>query len=149
MPLSDATRQLRRIPRLWRSGSELARLKSFSNVKRRKNCMYTIILKACLPLLFGFCFRLELKKAANQKGLFNSLVADAGRTQIASGSRTVLGIGPGITFIKNTRHSLSNSSISRSSKSDRRSNRSFEVVLNKFNQNKKRLLNRQETVFNY
>jgi hypothetical protein len=39
--------------------------------------------------------RLELKKAATQKGLINSIVCDAGRTQIASGSRTVLGVGPG------------------------------------------------------
>jgi len=36
-----------------------------------------------------------LKKAATAKGLVSNLVQDAGRTQIAAGSRTVLGIGPG------------------------------------------------------
>jgi peptidyl-tRNA hydrolase len=39
--------------------------------------------------------RLDLKKAATLKGLINSIISDAGRTQIAAGSRTVLGIGPG------------------------------------------------------
>jgi PTH2 family peptidyl-tRNA hydrolase len=38
---------------------------------------------------------LDLKKVATQRGLVNSIIADAGRTQIAAGSRTVLGIGPG------------------------------------------------------
>ncbi|RZF45928.1 hypothetical protein LSTR_LSTR008305 [Laodelphax striatellus] len=36
----------------------------------------------------------RLKVAANQLSLTNYVVADAGRTQIASGSLTVLGVGP-------------------------------------------------------
>ena len=46
-------------------------------------------------LLRLFYFRIELKKKAAEKGLINSIVRDAGRTQIAAGSRTVLGVGPG------------------------------------------------------
>jgi PTH2 family peptidyl-tRNA hydrolase len=38
---------------------------------------------------------LELATKARSQGLITSLVCDAGRTQIAPGSRTVLGIGPG------------------------------------------------------
>lgn len=38
---------------------------------------------------------IELKKLAVQKGLICNIVSDAGRTQIAAGSRTVLGVGPG------------------------------------------------------
>lgn len=34
-------------------------------------------------------------KAAQKKGLVCCLISDAGRTQIAPGSITVLGIGPG------------------------------------------------------
>lgn len=37
----------------------------------------------------------ELAKAARAHGLGVSLIQDAGRTQIARGSTTVLGIGPG------------------------------------------------------
>ena len=36
----------------------------------------------------------SLQKAAKMKNLMTYLVHDAGRTQIASGSRTVLAIGP-------------------------------------------------------
>lgn len=43
--------------------------------------------------------RIALKKAATEKGLINNMVQDAGRTQIAAGSRTVLGIGPGKNLI--------------------------------------------------
>jgi len=38
---------------------------------------------------------LELATMAHNLGLITSLVCDAGRTQIARGSKTVLGIGPG------------------------------------------------------
>jgi PTH2 family peptidyl-tRNA hydrolase len=40
-------------------------------------------------------FRLELQSAALKRGLCAKSIQDAGRTQIAAGSRTVLGIGPG------------------------------------------------------
>lgn len=40
--------------------------------------------------------RLALKKRASEKGIINSVIHDAGRTQIAAGSMTVLGVGPGI-----------------------------------------------------
>lgn len=43
-------------------------------------------------------FRLELAQSAKKSGLNVSLVCDAGRTQIPSGSRTVLGVGPGEMF---------------------------------------------------
>ncbi|XP_013772453.1 peptidyl-tRNA hydrolase 2, mitochondrial-like isoform X2 [Limulus polyphemus] len=38
---------------------------------------------------------MELAHHARKVGLLTSIVCDAGRTQIAAGSRTVLGIGPG------------------------------------------------------
>ncbi|GFT89463.1 peptidyl-tRNA hydrolase 2, mitochondrial [Nephila pilipes] len=38
---------------------------------------------------------MDLTTKARQAGLIVSLVCDAGRTQIPSGSRTVLGVGPG------------------------------------------------------
>lgn len=38
---------------------------------------------------------LQLATCARANGLMTSIVCDAGRTQIASGSKTVLGIGPG------------------------------------------------------
>jgi peptidyl-tRNA hydrolase, PTH2 family len=47
-----------------------------------------------------FELRILLQKAAEKKGLINYMIRDAGRTQIAAGSRTVLGVGPGI-FILN------------------------------------------------
>ncbi|XP_023233039.1 peptidyl-tRNA hydrolase 2, mitochondrial-like [Centruroides sculpturatus] len=37
----------------------------------------------------------ELAAKARSEGLLTSLVCDAGRTQIAAGSKTVLGVGPG------------------------------------------------------
>ena len=43
-------------------------------------------------------FRLELRNLAREMGLTASLVRDAGRTQIAAGSITVLGVGPGISL---------------------------------------------------
>jgi PTH2 family peptidyl-tRNA hydrolase len=39
---------------------------------------------------------LELGHKARAKGLITSLVCDAGHTQVAPGSKTVLGIGPGL-----------------------------------------------------
>lgn len=39
--------------------------------------------------------RLKLEKEAKKIGLVTSVIQDAGRTQIAAGSRTVLAIGPG------------------------------------------------------
>ena len=41
------------------------------------------------------CFRLQLAREARSLGLNASLVKDAGRTQIAPGSVTVLSVGPG------------------------------------------------------
>ena len=38
---------------------------------------------------------LALADAARAEGLLVSLIQDAGRTQVAPGSRTVLGVGPG------------------------------------------------------
>lgn len=38
---------------------------------------------------------LDLASLAREVGLTVSLIQDAGRTQIAPGSRTVLGVGPG------------------------------------------------------
>ncbi|KAG5456400.1 MAG: peptidyl-tRNA hydrolase [Olpidium bornovanus] len=38
---------------------------------------------------------LELQACAESLGLVTKVVQDAGRTQVAAGSRTVLGIGPG------------------------------------------------------
>lgn len=38
---------------------------------------------------------LELSALAREVGLTVSIIQDAGRTQIAAGSRTVVGIGPG------------------------------------------------------
>ncbi len=37
---------------------------------------------------------IEIKAKASERGLVTYLVCDAGRTQIAAGSRTVLAIGP-------------------------------------------------------
>lgn len=42
--------------------------------------------------------RLDIEKQAKEAGLVTYLVLDAGKTQIASGSMTVLGIGPGMYF---------------------------------------------------
>ena len=39
---------------------------------------------------------LSLASLSRQKGFVTSIIRDAGRTQIAAGSRTVLGIGPGV-----------------------------------------------------
>lgn len=38
---------------------------------------------------------LALRSRARELGVTAEVIADAGRTQIASGSRTVLGVGPG------------------------------------------------------
>lgn len=38
---------------------------------------------------------IRIQKNADSEGLVTCLIRDAGRTQIASGSRTVLGVGPG------------------------------------------------------
>ena len=42
-----------------------------------------------------FNFRRQLAHKAREYGLETCLISDAGRTQIAPGSRTVLGLGPG------------------------------------------------------
>ena len=39
--------------------------------------------------------RVDLTRKARSLGLETCLITDAGRTQIAPGSRTVLGVGPG------------------------------------------------------
>lgn len=38
---------------------------------------------------------LAIAAASREKGLVTSIIRDAGRTQIAPGSKTVLGVGPG------------------------------------------------------
>jgi len=45
--------------------------------------------------LLRMCCRLQLASHASSLGLVVSLVRDAGRTQIAAGSKTVIGVGPG------------------------------------------------------
>ncbi len=40
-------------------------------------------------------FRLSLEKKAKELGVNSYVVVDAGRTQIKSGSKTVLALGPG------------------------------------------------------
>jgi PTH2 family peptidyl-tRNA hydrolase len=42
---------------------------------------------------------IELEKKATELGLTTCLIVDAGRTQIAPNTRTVLGIGPGNSLI--------------------------------------------------
>ncbi|KAL0407748.1 UNVERIFIED_CONTAM: hypothetical protein Sradi_1709200 [Sesamum radiatum] len=44
--------------------------------------------------------RNKLKDAAESIGLPTFTVADAGRTQVSAGSKTVLAIGPGVFFIQ-------------------------------------------------
>lgn len=56
-------------------------------------------------------FRIALQTHAASLGLDARIIQDAGRTQIPSGSRTVLGIGPGKIIIKNT-YNIQNSSFS-------------------------------------
>ena len=43
------------------------------------------------------CYSLQLASHASSLGLVVSLVRDAGRTQIVAGSKTVIGIGPGLS----------------------------------------------------
>ena len=40
-------------------------------------------------------FREKLEEVAESSDLINALIHDAGHTQVAAGSATVLGIGPG------------------------------------------------------
>ena len=47
----------------------------------------------CTPFLLK---RLELQANARKHGLVACSIQDAGRTQIAAGSRTVLAVGPGL-----------------------------------------------------
>ena len=53
-----------------------------------------IVLKSDKP---GESNLLKIQEQANQLGLTTILVQDAGRTQVAAGTSTVLGIGPGPT----------------------------------------------------
>ena len=41
------------------------------------------------------CLRVDLTRKGRSLGLETCLIRDAGRTQIAPGSKTVLGVGPG------------------------------------------------------
>lgn len=45
-------------------------------------------------------YRLSLEKRAIESGLCARIIQDAGHTQVAPGSATVLGIGPGNNSIK-------------------------------------------------
>ena len=61
-------------------------------------CKY--LLRCVSPADYYVCVthsgcRLQLAAEARRMGLTVSLIRDAGRTQIAPGSKTVLGIGPG------------------------------------------------------
>jgi peptidyl-tRNA hydrolase len=50
-------------------------------------------------------FRDEIEAKAQQAGIVTYLVLDAGRTQVASGSKTVLAVGPG-TQHKRSEHQI-------------------------------------------
>ena len=50
---------------------------------------------AILILLEQLFYREELARKARELGLEASIIKDSGRTQIAPGSKTVLGVGPG------------------------------------------------------
>ena len=54
----------------------------------------SFVLKFVLIHVFK-CSRLKIAREARSLGLNASLVKDAGRTQIAPGSITVVGVGPG------------------------------------------------------
>ena len=56
-------------------------------------------------ILRFFTFRLALAQHARALSLAVSVVQDAGRTQIAPGSKTVVGIGPGKTHLLDSRTS--------------------------------------------
>ena len=45
-----------------------------------------------------FAHRVQLREKAISAGLASCVIADAGRTQIAPGSKTVLAIGPGESY---------------------------------------------------
>jgi hypothetical protein len=49
----------------------------------------------CILALFLLLYRLELQATALSLNVTAQSICDAGRTQIAAGSRTVLGVGPG------------------------------------------------------
>lgn len=72
---------------------------------------------------------LSLVKEAKRVGLPAASIRDAGRTQVASGTRTVAAIGPGKGKV-----SLSHLSFLRSYQNGRFSNRSSQVVLIDFTQ---------------
>ncbi len=57
-------------------------------------CKVQIIWLPC-TIFFHFLFSLALAEHAQAVGLTASVVQDAGRTQIAPGSKTVLAVGPG------------------------------------------------------
>lgn len=59
----------------------------YSILKLRSSIFFHVIIKTLL--------RVELQKHARSLGLAAVIIRDAGRTQIAPGSKTVLGIGPG------------------------------------------------------
>jgi len=49
---------------------------------------------------------LTLQNTARELGICANSIKDAGRTQIAAGSRTVLAIGPGNSILDHTRSAL-------------------------------------------
>lgn len=67
---------------------------SFAVVSKNNTAIFVVYY--LVVLLRNVCFlRLQLADQARSLGLVVSLVQDAGRTQIAPGSKTVIGIGPG------------------------------------------------------
>jgi len=67
----------------------------FFAVDRALNSYIMIMIIIKLWQVTAICCRLQLASNASSLGLVVSLVRDAGRTQIAAGSKTVIGIGPG------------------------------------------------------
>ncbi|KXJ21522.1 Peptidyl-tRNA hydrolase 2, mitochondrial [Exaiptasia diaphana] len=90
---------------------EIADLKVFLTLLFSESAVYYgIVLGLVLGILTGWLARgmfckdegkdskvvtIELARKGRAKGLETCVISDAGRTQIAPGSKTVLGVGPG------------------------------------------------------
>ncbi|MQM07741.1 hypothetical protein Taro_040576 [Colocasia esculenta] len=62
---------------------------------------FAIIPYWCLVVISKDRSRNKLKEAADRIGLPTFVVADAGRTQVVAGSKTVLALGPGLLYAMN------------------------------------------------